>query len=455
MAVLSSPGIGSGLDVNGLVTQLVAAERTPQQQRIERRDARFGAQISALATLKGALSALQGSLAPLGSQSDFRANRATSSDTERFTATASASASPGSYGIEVVRLATAYKIASAPFVSGASSVVGTGTLTLTVGTESFDVVVDDTSSTLAGVRDAINGAADNTGVRATLIATDGGSRLILTSSDMGAAKAIRVTQSGGDGGLAQLVYDPPNPSGLTELQAAQDALVRIDGFDRSSASNTVEGAIDGVALTLLEAAPGTVLEVDVEADVTLVTERVKKFVTDCNALTSAISMLRRFDPATREAGPLLGDAMLRGIESTLRTTISSEVAAEPYTSLASLGITTKSDGTLQLDQAKLTAALAADFDAVSRVFSSTEGVAAKLDARLGEWLAADAPLALRSGRLQDQRKGLVQERERLDRRMDAIEARYRAQFSALDTLLSGLQSTSTYLTQQLANLPKP
>lgn len=454
MAVLSSPGIGSGLDVNGLVAQLVAAERAPQQQRIERRDARFGAQISALATLKGALSALQGSLAPLGSQSAFQANRATSSDTARFTATASASAAPGSYDVEIARLATAHKIASAPFVSGASSVVGTGTLTLSVGTESFDVVIDDTGNTLAGIRDAINGAADNTGVRATLISTDGGSRLILTSNDTGVANAIRVTQSGGDGGLAQLVYDPPNPSGLTELQAAQDALVRIDGFDRSSASNTVDDAIDGVTLALLEAAPGTVLTVDIEADVTLVGERVKKFVTDFNALASAIAMLRRFDPATREAGPLLGDAMLRGIESTLRATISSEVAAEPYTSLASLGVTTKSDGTLQLDQAKLSAALSADFDAVSRVFASAGGVAAKLDARLEEWLAGDAPLAVRSGRLQDARKGLVQERERLDRRMDAIEARYRAQFSALDTLLSSMQSTSAYLAQQLANLPK-
>lgn len=453
MAVLQSPGIGSGLDVNGLVAQLVAAERAPQEQRIERQDARAGAQISALATLKGALSALQSSLAPIGTQEAFQARKATSSDTDRFTATATSTAAPGSYGIEIVQLATAHKLASGTFASGASSVVGTGTLTLAVGAESFDVVIDDANNTLAGIRDAINGAEGNIGVRATLIATNGGSRLILTSNETGAANAVRVIQAGGDGGLAQLVYDPPNASGLTELEAAQDALVRIDGFDRSSASNTIEGAIDGVTLTLLEEAPGTMLTLDVEADATLVGERVKKFVTDFNALATGIAMLRRFNPATREAGPLLGDAMLRGIESTLRATVSAEVAAEPYTSLASLGVTTKSDGTLQLDQAKLSAALAADFDAVSRVFASAEGVAAKLDARLDEWLAADAPLAARSTRLQDARNGFVQERERLDRRMDAIEARYRAQFSALDTLLSGLQSTSAYLAQQLANLP--
>lgn len=455
MAVLRSPGIGSGLDVNGLVAQLVAAERAPQEQRIERQDARFGAQISALATLKGALSALQTSLAPLGTQDAFQAHKATSSDIERFTATASAAAAPGSYGIEVVQLASAHRLVSAPFAGGASSVVGTGTLTLSAGAESFEVLIDDTNNTLAGIRDAINGAADNTGVRATLIASNAGSRLILTSNETGAAQAVRVTQTGGDGGLAQLVYDPPNPSGLTELEAAQDALVRIDGFDYTSASNTIEGAIDGATLTLLEAAPGTTLSLDIEADTTLVGERVKKFVTDFNALASAIAMLRRFNPATREAGPLLGDAMLRGIESTLRSTVASSVATEPYDSLASLGVTTKADGTLQLDQAKLSTALAADFGAVSRVFASAEGVAAKLDARLEEWLAADASLATRSTRLQDARNGLVQERERLDRRMDAIEARYRAQFSALDTLLSSLQSTSAYLAQQLASLPKP
>lgn len=457
MPVLQSPGIGSGLDVNGLVAQLVAAERTPLEQRIARRESQIGTQISALGTLKGALSALQGSLASLESLDAFQVRKATSSDGDVFSATAGSNAAPGSYAVEVVRLASAHKLVSGPFAGGATSVVGTGTLTISTGGESFDVVIDESSNTLAGIRDAINAAPDNDGVRATLISTTAGSRLVLTASSTGAASAIVVAQSGGDGGLGQLVYDPGGTMNLTELEAAQDALIRVEGFDYGSASNTIDDAIEGVTLTLRGELPGTTLALEVTHDVALLKERVTKFVTDYNALATAIGSLRRFDPATRQAGPLLGDAMLRGIESTLRREISASVsgATPPYDSFASLGLTTSATGTLTLDSARLEAALAADFDAVGTVFSAEDGVAARLYDYLGGLLESDAQLATRTQGLQDGRKALAMERDRLDRRMDAVEARYRAQFMALDTLLAGLQSTSAYLAQQLANLPKP
>lgn len=457
MPTLQLPGVGSGLDINSLVTQLMAVERAPVEQRIARKETRIDMQLSALGTLKGALAGLQTSLDSLRTAADFQVRKATSSNEQRFTASASSDAAAGTYAIEVVRLATAQKLVSEPFGAGSSAVVGTGTLTITVGAESFDVTVDAESNTLAGIRDAINSAADNTGVQATIISTTMGSRLVLTAKETGAANTLRVTQAGGDGGLAQLVYDPPNASTFAELEAAADAHIRIEGFDYEAASNVITDAIDGITLHLLEAEEGTTLSLTVANDTSQALTRVKKFVTDYNTLAGTIANLRRYDASSREAGPLLGDAMLRSIESELRSMMSESVTTgtSPYQTLASIGITTGKDGRLEIDETALTEVLETEFDAVGALFGSADGVAARTCDYLDAVLAADAPMASRLASLQSSKKRIATEKTDLERRMEAVEARYRAQFGALDRLLAGLQSTASYLSQQLGNLPRP
>jgi flagellar hook-associated protein 2 len=454
--MIRSPGISSGLDVNSIVQQLVTAERAPAAQRIQRQDTRLATQISALGALRGSLSNLQSTVDPLKSERAFQVRTTSTTDEKILTGSAESTAAAGSFEIEVVQLASAQKIAANPIAGGSAAVVGTGTLTLTVGSNSFDVLIDGTRNTLAGIRDAINDATNNRGVRATIVNTVDGARLVLTAANSGAANGLRVAQSGGDGGLAVLAYDPPGSvANYTELDPARDALVRVEGFDVTSATNTISNAIDGVTINAVKAAPGETQVLTIANDTKAATDRIKKFVTDFNSTANTLASLRRFNPTTREAGPLIGDALLRSVEADIRRQIAAPAtsAAPPYTTLASIGITTTKEGTLQIDETRLNAAVSADFDAIGRLFGSADGVGARLDAALDKVLQADAQLANRTTNMQTQRRVLDNDRAALDRRMEAVEARYRAQFTALDTALAGLQSTSSFLTQQLGNRP--
>jgi flagellar hook-associated protein 2 len=186
------------------------------------------------------------------------------------------------------------------------------------------------------------------------------------------------------------------------------------------------------------------------------TARIKKFVEQYNALEAQIAALRSYEPETKRAGPLLGDAMLRGIETDLRAKLTHAVSglSGNYQSLASVGITTQKDGTLSLDSAKLTAALGADFDGVAKLFGSESGVAARLSGSLDSHLATDAQINQRSKALNARSVSLQKEQASLETRMAEIQKRYNAQFNALDSLLSNLQSQSSFLTQQLSSIAK-
>jgi len=236
--VFQSPGIASGIDVNTLVTKLVDAERAPAQIRLDRSDSKIKTQVSALGQLKGSWSALLASLAKLKTEAAFQIHKAESSDKDAFTATATETATPGSYGIEILAVASAPKLTSGLIAGGSTAVIGTGDLTIAVGSASFTVTIDGTNNTLAGIRDAINAAADNKGVRATIINTTGGAVLTLSGANTGAANALRVTRTGGDGGLDALVYDP---GVLTMIGFATRHLGRVDEalgyYDKALALN--------------------------------------------------------------------------------------------------------------------------------------------------------------------------------------------------------------------------
>lgn len=457
MAGLSSPGIGSGLDINGLVEKLVAAERAPQATQISRAQSSTVTTISALGTLKGALGAFQAALAPLSTLSSFSTRSAVSSGADIFTASATSDAAPGSYDVEIVEVANAHQISSAAgFSGGSSQAVGTGTLTIGLGTSTFQVAIPESQRTLAGIRDAINSAPSNNLVRATIVNGTDGAHLVLTSQATGAANTISVAADGGDGGLASLVYNAQNTAGYTEQRPAVDSEVRIAGVTHTSATRTIDGFIDGVTLTLLEADEGETHTLTIASDTTAMTSRIAKFVEEFNSLAGTVGQLRAYTPATKTAGPLLGDALLRNIESDIRTQLGNRVngLSGSYQSLASIGITTNRNGTLTLDAAKLKTALAADSDGVANIFASADGVAARLKGVLEPRLQPDSDLNVRSKRLNEKSIELQKQLATLDTRMTAVAARYRKQFNALDTLLAQMQSTSTFLTQQLDSISK-
>jgi flagellar hook-associated protein 2 len=455
---LSSPGIGSGLDINGLVEKLVAAEKAPRQAQITRAQTSAVTTISALGSLKGALGGFQSALGPLSTLSSFSSRSATSSEPDVFTATATSSAAAGSYDIEVLDVASAHQLSTAAgFSGGASHVVGDGTLTIGVGTSSFSAVIPNTSNSLAGIRDAINSAPGNNNlVRATIVNGSDGAHLVLTSQVSGEANAISVAASGGNGGLAALNYDAQNTAGYTEPRPAADSRVRIAGLITTSADRTVANAIDGVTLTLLEEDAGDVHTLTIANDVSAVSNRISTFVQNFNSLSSTMSGLRSYEPSTKAAGPLLGDAMLRGVEGDIRSRLTDRVGglSGNYQSLASIGITTNKDGTLSLDQAKLKAALTADYDGVAAIFGSSDGVATKLKSAVDGRLAAGAELDVRAKRLNEQSVTLQKQAADLQTRMESVSKRYLKQFNSLDSLLSQLQNQSSFLTQQLSNISK-
>lgn len=455
MATLGAVG-GSQIDVQSLVSQLVAADRLRPDAQIARETSRVTTQISALGQLMGSLANFRSSLGSLQTLGAFSTRAATSSNQELVTATVSSSAVPGSYDIDVQQIAQAHQISSTPFAGGGTTVVGTGSLTLSLGARSFTVDIAEGKATLADVRNAINSATDNVGVRATLVQGTDGSRLVLSSSQTGAANTIQVTQSGGDGGLAQLEYSDTATTHYTQIKAAQDAIVYIAGAQTTSASNTIENAIDGVTLTVKkettqESGP---VGLTVSYDSSALTTRIKNFVSAYNALASQISKLRSYDPVTETAGPMIGDSLLTSIENEMRRTATSVVPgqARGFETLAAIGITTQLDGTLGVDDARLQKALTGNFEAVGRLFGSDNGIARRLFAQANDRLATGGALDTRNNTLVDQQRAIQKRKDDLDVRMAAVQQSYLQQFTRLDTLLSSLQVTSSYLTQQIESL---
>ncbi|NNC76704.1 MAG: flagellar filament capping protein FliD [Woeseiaceae bacterium] len=455
MASIVSTGIGSGLDIAGIVQNLVAAEGQPVETRIGQQEVRAQAKLSAFGSLKSALSDLRDKLDALKTPESFLVRKATSGNENVFTATAAAGALPASYALEVVQLAQSQKLTSGAFVDS-DTVVGTGTLTVDVGGTSMDLVFDATNNTLAGVRDAINSAADNPGVSATIVNADSGSYLILTGNQTGVANSITVTQSGGDGGLSQLEYDPGNGlTSLTESSAAQDALIRIDGFDIQNDTNTFTGAVEGVTISVLSDSGGTEEALVVANDESAARTTVGDFVESYNALMSTLDSLTDYDAEADLAAPLLGDATVRSIRDQVRRELSTAVIDldADFSTLSEVGIQTELDGTLTIQDDELSTVLAEDFVRFGQLFSTTDGFGVRLHDLADSFLSTDGILDTRTKGLETQIDGLNDERESLNERLASLETRLLRQFNALDSLLAQLSSTSNFLTQQLNNLP--
>ncbi len=446
MSSITASGLGSGLDIDAIVRQLLAAEGNPQQLRLSQREAKLQTRLSAFGQFRSALEQLRASLEPLLSVDRFQGRAVAVGNDALLQVAASLDAAPGSYAIEVQQLASAQKLATGPFAT-AQDRIGWGTLSITVAGDAFDVTVAEGSDSLEDIRAAINSAAGNTGVTATLITANDGVRLVLTSTSTGAANTIGVAQSGGDGGLAQLTT-------LTEVQPARDARITLDGFTYDSASNVVTGAVSGLTLTLKAASPGNPTTVDVSNDGGASRAKVEEFVKRYNALVTAISSLTAFNADTRTGGPLLGDPTARNFLNSLRTEVVRAVAGNgSVASLTELGITTRVDGRLEIQSSRLDEALRDRFADVGRFFTTAEsGLASRLDGLLDQYLDGDGLIKARTDGLQAGIRDIAKARDALEFRLEKLETRLRRQFSALDGLVGQLRSTSDFLTRQLATL---
>jgi flagellar hook-associated protein 2 len=450
MASLSSPGIGSGLDVNGLVTQLVTAAKTAPQNAIDTRRNSNGAELSAIGSLTSALSALQDSLSSLTDGSAFTQFLATASSTDHFSAIADSTAAAGTYSVNVSQLATAEKASSGAFA--ANTTLSSGELTIAVGTQSMTVAVGSGTSSLAQLAGAINRNANNPGVTAAVVHAADGDHIVFTSTKTGAANAFSVTGSGDAAGLS---YDPTTGTGgLTTVTHAQDAKLSIDGFDVTSASNAVQGAIQGVTINLTAVSGTTPDTLTVAADNDSIQKAVQSFVDNYNKLVGTTKTLTSYDSGSGKAGALLGDSTMLGITSRLSRALGTQfgTSGDAVRSLADIGIKFEVDGSLSLDGDKLSAALSGSPEQVRGLFGNTAGLGQSLTPMLEGYLQTGGILDGRTGSLNASNKSLDDQQSQLDARMDALTQMYTAQFTKLDQLLTSLNSTSSFLTQQLSNI---
>lgn len=450
---ISASGIGSGIDILGLVDDLVFAQRQRPEQLLDQRESALEGQLSALGKLKSALSTFQDSLSSLATLDSFVIYSGSSSNEDVATVSADSSAVAGSYAIEVNaglghQLATANKVISTGFADADTTSVGTGSVVIANGNgDSFTVDITSGNDTLNDIRDAINSDANNFGVSATVLTVSDGmggteSKLVLTAADTGEDFALTLTA---DAGISAL-----DSANLTEITPGQNAIFNVDGQEVINASNSVTDVISGVTIELKGEGTTTI---DLTVDDDAIVESVKSFVDAFNTLQDVFNETTAYnggDPA-----PLFSDSTIKGLSGNIRDILLSSVTTSSgiFSSLAELGISTTNEGKLELDEPVLKSALQTDYKSVAEIFTTSGGIAEQFDAKLEPYTQFAGLLDSKTESL-NSRKNLIDDaRERMEYRLGKLEDRLRAQFIAMDALVQTLNSTGSFLQQQLANLP--
>ena len=442
MATISSLGIGSGLDLNGLLDQLNAAERG-KLEPIKRQQQSHQAKISAYGKLQGALTKLQEAAAKLNEPKFFQ-NVSSSVTGNGVKAAAKSDAPPGRYSVNVTELARSQSIATKG-VENKGAQLGGGTLTLKLGGgDEIPIVIDSAKSTLEDIRKAINDS--KSGVTATIVNDGSGEphRLVITSNKTGTESAVTM-QVAGDL-AAQLGGEPEVVVGATNAE------LNVNGIKITSQTNQVEGAIQGVTLNLEEVtAEGSSSTVVIERNTLAIREAVGGFVKAYNDLRGTVKGLTQFNADSGVAGELLGDSALRTVESRLRGVLSGGVGEGEFRMLSDIGITLQRDGTLKLDEEKMSGIVASDPQALAAFFAG-ENKAGGLSGKLGETLdqvLRDKGLLDNAKRGLESRVSSLNDRyERMERSIEQTIQRYRVQFGQLDAMVASMNQVSDYLFQQ-------
>lgn len=462
MSISSSTGLGSGMDINGIVTQLVTAEGQPQFNAITKQETATQSRLSGLGTLKSALSTFQTTVQKLKDGSAFKATQAVSSNESVLKVTAGVGSVAGTHSVKVTQLAKAQQsVTAAEYTNSAAAVADAGgTLDFTFPTGStktaFSITVDSTNNTLARIRDAINSSASNNGITASIINVDSTvtpgttvSKLVFTAKDSGSINGFTLTTTGGDAGLDKL---NTATSANYSTTSAADAIISIDGQTATRSTNSMTDVIQGVTLDLqsLQSPTDTPVNVNVSLDSTAINKTITDFVSGYNTFRTATSNLSKQGASSGSNGTLVGDSTLLSITSKLRqdTTNTISSATSSYNSLAMIGISIDKDGVMSLDSTKLSTALSANLSSVSDVFSSSDGVATRLNSRLTGYLQSGGSLDTQQTSLGKQLKSLTTKRADVQLRLDNLQKGLQKQFIAMDLAVGQLKSTASFLTQR-------
>ena len=469
---ISSIGVGSGLPLDTLLQQLRTAENAPLaalQSRANKEQQRF----TAYGTLKSALDTVNTAAAALGKSETFHAVKASvTGDTFTATTKSGSGAIAGNYAVKVDRLATAQVLTSAGTASRTEALVtGSGTVDIEFklsGSKTPHKISINAGASLEDIVKAINNDADLK-FSATIMNDGTNHRLMLSADETGTANTItEITLSAGEG----VVYEelekvvkftaPANPNadpvvenstGMTQRVAAEDAKVTINGIEVTSNKNSIENVIDGVTLTLNKAAAeGAAADtLRVTRDDTVATTAVTNFVNAYNALQSTIKSLTAYDVDSQSSAALTGDTLARRAQSQVRDALNG-LAVDGVT-LSSLGIKTDPNtGNLSVDNAKLTEALTNNRPAVEKLFSGEGGLSKRVTANVEVFTKSDGLIKTSQDSITRTLKLLEQQYEQMEARIDQKMETYRAQFVQLDTFMAQMNSTSSYLSQQLSML---
>jgi|LNFM01.1.fsa_nt_gb flagellar hook-associated protein 2 len=444
MTTLSSPGIGSGIDVRGIIEKLMSVEQQPLV-KISTRVVELKTQLSAYGSLKSSVSGFRDAIDKLADPTKFKVFKATSSDDKVVTASATSSAAKGVYNLEVQRIAENHRMAAGTtYANTDTAVLGTAgdTMTIAVGSAAFNIEFG--GKTLGAIRDEINAAATNTGVTASILKDNVGYRLSLSSNGTGSDKALGLTYSGADPFALQTLNADRDTSGSFTI-ADLNASVRLEGqFDITSSSNTLSETIQGVSINLQAAGTTTVT---VDRDTASVESSVQAFVKAYSDLVSNLGKMRGQALKSDSSG-------LGSIESQLRNVLSQQVNVEgSFNNAFEIGISTQKNGTLSLDSKVLTSAITTNFDGLAKLFADPDqGLAKRLSALATSFLDTGGMLDGRTQGINNQISSEESKKALLEERLKIIEVRLTKQYNSLDLVVSRMQGSANLLNQQLAGL---
>lgn len=471
MASISSPGIGSGLDINGIVSQLVAAERSPLKQ-LQTDASTLQSKLSVYGQVKSALSTLRDAANALTKADTWGQTSVTNSDSSTVAVTTSSSTLPGNYSLEVQRLAAAQLNATGTYASP-DSLVGEGSLVIETGTwssnqtaftstSSVTISVGPPAESLAKLRDKIN--ASGSGVVASVLTDASGSRLVFKASSTGLASGFRVTATDVDGnnrdgaGLSALAYDPSaGIFTMTQAIAAANAAATLNGLPLSSATNKMDNVIDGLTLTLGKVTTSPV-QISTTQDKPGIRKSIDDFVKAYNALNSLLADQTKYDASTKKSALLQGDSSAISIQSQMRNLLGlSSTASSSFARLSEVGLDVQRDGSIQLNETKVSAAMN-NLTEMRKVLgnvdasdAANEGIATMVRRLADKMIGIEGTVSNKTDGIRKLIERNTDKQSELNDRVAMYEKRLRQQYTALDTKMGALNGLQSYVTQQFTN----
>lgn len=457
MASISSLGVGSGLDLSSILDSLTAAEKSTLTP-ISNQQTSFTAKLSAYGTLKSALTTFQTANTALAKADLFSATTTTSSSTA-FSATTSGNAITGKYTVSITQLAQAQTLTTG-VQTGYKTAIASSDSTLTIqqgnGKDPVTIDISAANSSLTGIRDAINNA--KAGVSASIINTGNGEyRLSITANDTGKDNAMTLTVSG-DSALEGMLNYNADSKVMEQSVEAKNAMLTVNNVAIENSSNTISDALENITLNLSDTTTGN-QTLTITQDTSKAQSAISAWVTAYNSLLDTFSSLTKYtavdagsDSQSANNGALLGDSTLRTIQTQLKSMLSNTVSSSSFKTLAQIGITTDpSDGQLELDADKLSAALKKDLSGVGTLIvgdGKNTGMTTTIGTNLTSWLSTTGIIQAATDGVSKTLNKLTKDYNAASDRIDAQVARYKEQFTQLDVLMTSLNSTSSYLTQQ-------